>query len=63
MFVFNVCTVTQKTGNIEKVWINVDSTLFQRCVSTGSAFRFCIPINRNSVILNVQSMVVCNFIK
>ena len=26
LFVFKVCTVTQKTHNVEKGWINVDST-------------------------------------
>ena len=52
-----------ETHNIKKGWINVDSTLFQRCVSTGSVFRICVPINSNSVILNGQSMVVCNYIK
>ena len=52
LFVFNICTVTQKTHNVDKGWINLDSTLFQLCVSIGSVFRFCGPINSNSVMLN-----------
>ena len=40
IFVFNVCTVTHKTHNIEKVWINVDSTLFQVVCPLGQCLGF-----------------------
>ena len=48
----------EDTKRRKKVWINVDLTLFQRRVSTGSVFRFCGPINSNSVILNDHCMAV-----
>ena len=44
-------TVDQISVDILKMYQpSLDSTLFQHCVSTGSVFRICVPINSNSVI-------------
>ena len=48
---------------LKKVGSMLIEHLFQCCLSTGSVFRFCGPINSNSVIVNDQCMVVCNYIK